>query len=311
MTTCVFSSVFVIIQVEIGFLKLPRRRKAGDIVLEIILPRFRPAKIMNKNYRLPATVCALAVCLALCFVVVAWVGPSGNPPDSNIAAPINTGGEAQYKTGGLGVKIGGAITYWISQIGNNLVFKTGDDFATAVETVNINTDGRIGNVSAPIDDKDAVNKAYLDAQSGGGAGDGGTCNGSLLSIKFTNAQYNGNLGGVAGADTKCAAEYPGYHFCQYAELKNGGLTGCLPSYSQYWLVSGWYKSIRNDPFDKPSNCGNWGSADRTKRSYLFGNYGWPSFTTFAGGWISEDGGSFGTNYDFCDTLHSLACCKEN
>jgi len=43
-TICVFFSVFVIIQAEIGFLKLPRRRKASDIVLEIILPRFLSRK---------------------------------------------------------------------------------------------------------------------------------------------------------------------------------------------------------------------------------------------------------------------------
>jgi len=128
---------------------------------------------MNKNYYLPATVCALAVCLALGFAAAAWVEPNGIPPADNVVAPINTGGEAQYKTGGLGVKIGGAVTYWISQIGDKLAFKTGNDFATAVETVNINTDGRIGNVAAPIDDKDAVNKAYLDARLSGGTGGGG------------------------------------------------------------------------------------------------------------------------------------------
>jgi len=78
---------------------------------------------------LPATVCALAVCLALGFAAAAWVEPNGIPPADNVVAPINTGGEAQYKTGGLGVKIGGAVTYWISQIGDKLAFKTGNDFA--------------------------------------------------------------------------------------------------------------------------------------------------------------------------------------
>ena len=191
---------------------------------------------MNKNYRLPATVCALAVCLTLCFAVAAWKSPGGVPPAGNAAAPINAGSEAQYKTGGLGVKIGGAITYWISQIGNNLVFKTGDDFNTATETVNINVDGRIGNVSAPIDDKDAVNKAYLDAQSGGGAGYG-TCSGSFLDIKFTSAEYTGNLGGVAGATAKCAAEYPGYHICRQSEFEDAGRRGCLPNVIQYFLTT--------------------------------------------------------------------------
>ncbi len=147
--------------------------KDGRHCFENNFARVSPAKIMNKNYYLPATVCALAVCLALGFAAAAWVEPNGIPPADNVVAPINTGGEAQYKTGGLGVKIGGAVTYWISQIGDKLAFKTGNDFATAVETVNINTDGRIGNVAAPIDDKDAVNKAYLDARLSGGTGGGG------------------------------------------------------------------------------------------------------------------------------------------
>jgi len=250
---------------------------------------------MNKNYRLPATVCALAVCLTLCFAVAAWKSPGGVPPAGNAAAPINAGSEAQYKTGGLGVKIGGAITYWISQIGNNLVFKTGDDFNTATETVNINVDGRIGNVSAPIDDKDAVNKAYLDAQSGGGAGYG-TCSGSFLDIKFTSAEYTGNLGGVAGATAKCAAEYPGYHFCQESEAKNFGKNGCLPISNQYGGgEAGWIDSDDH-------NCANWTDGSKTTIS-ASASVLRPSF------WQVEYlGGNHTTGA--CGVAFSIACCKE-
>jgi len=249
---------------------------------------------MEKNYYLPVGICSLAVCLALCFTVVAWFGPSGNPPDGNIAAPINAGSEAQYKTGGLGVKIGGAITYWISQIGNNLVFKTGDDFATAVETVNINTDGRIGNVSAPIDDKDAVNKAYLDAQSGGGA-NYGTCTGGFLDIKFTAATYNPNLGGIAGADGKCAAEYPGYHFCQDSEVKNFGKKGCLPISGQYGEEAGWIDSAAD-------NCMDWTSSSATISSSLSSLIG--------GSWHLDNAGGIQTKGICNNRISALACCKE-
>ena len=62
---------------------------------------------MNKNYRLPATVCALAVCLALCFAVAAWKSPDGIPPADNIATPINTGAAAQTKAGDL--NLGGKL----------------------------------------------------------------------------------------------------------------------------------------------------------------------------------------------------------
>jgi len=117
---------------------------------------------MQKQKMFFVGACALAVCLTLCFGIMAWNEPGQTPPGGNVIPPLNTGNTAQYKTGGLGVKIGGAVTYWISQIGNNLVFKTGDDFDTAAETVNINTNGRIGNVSAPFGDKDAANKLYVD-----------------------------------------------------------------------------------------------------------------------------------------------------
>jgi len=82
-------------------LKVVLRRRAGDIVLEIILPCFRHIKIMKKNYRLSAIVCALAVSLAMCFAVAAWNSPDGTPPADNVAAPINTSSAAQTKAGDL------------------------------------------------------------------------------------------------------------------------------------------------------------------------------------------------------------------
>lgn len=62
---------------------------------------------MKKNYRLPAILCALAVCLALGFAVAAWNSPVGTPPAGNIATPINTGAAAQTKTGDL--SLGGKL----------------------------------------------------------------------------------------------------------------------------------------------------------------------------------------------------------
>jgi len=35
---------------------------------------------MEKQKMFSVAVCALAVCLTLCFAVAAWDGPSGNPP---------------------------------------------------------------------------------------------------------------------------------------------------------------------------------------------------------------------------------------
>jgi hypothetical protein len=244
---------------------------------------------MEKNYYWPVGVCALAVCLVMCFAVAAWKSPGETPPGGNVAAPINTGVDAQYKTGGLGLKIGGAVTYWISQVGNNLVFKTGNDFGTAAETVNIDADGRIGNVSPAIDDNDAVIKAQLDAADGGGSGYG-TCDGDQLFVKFTATEYEGNLGGVAGADAKCAAEYPGYHFCQKTEFMDAGRTGCLPSPTQYKSGGAWIN------YDDSVSCSGWTAEF---------SYGYVLATGEYSQWMVET--------DACshyDEGNSIACCRK-
>ena len=270
MTTCVFSSVFVIMQAEVGFLKVARRRKAGDIVLGIILPRFRPAKIMNKNYRLPATVCALAVCLALCFAVAAWNEPAETPPGGNAAAPLNAGDAAQSKSGDL--NIGAGLKYWISKIGDSFALKNdagqvklaidqngnlGLGVDAPAQKIDLGDDGtgagggRVVNVSLPVDDNDAATKKYVKAAMASGFG---TCVGMFLDIRFTSAQSTGNLGGVGGADAKCAAEYPGYHMCRADELDEAGRSGCLPNPSQYRESRGW---MHNESASNFRNCDDW------------------------------------------------------
>lgn len=37
------------------------------------------------------------------FVVYAWTGPTGAPPNNNVDAPINVGTTTQYKSGALGI----------------------------------------------------------------------------------------------------------------------------------------------------------------------------------------------------------------
>ena len=53
-------------------------------------------------------VAAASLSLALCFAILAWSEPGATPPNGNVAAPINTGGTAQTKSGDL--KIGNGLT---------------------------------------------------------------------------------------------------------------------------------------------------------------------------------------------------------
>ena len=309
MTTCVFSSVFVIMQAEVGFLKVARRRKAGDIVLGIILPRFRPAKIMNKNYRLPATVCALAVCLALCFAVAAWNEPAETPPGGNAAAPLNAGDAAQSKSGDL--NIGAGLKYWISKIGDSFALKNdagqvklaidqngnlGLGVDAPAQKIDLGDDGtgagggRVVNVSLPVDDNDVATKKYIDARGAGGYGACGAARG--MAVKFTAAEYVAdNLVSVANMDQKCADEYPGYQVCRYADLLN--FTGCMPDPWQYDLLMGWLDRSYED-------CSSSVPRNGPRNGFIFGVRAGPAGRQ----WV------YGNNRIICgQSVSKIACCR--
>jgi hypothetical protein len=59
------------------------------------------------------------------------------------------------------------------------------------------TGNRIVNLASPIDSTDAATKGYVDAQGGGGV------NLVFKRVFVTSVTYNGNLGGLSGADAKC------------------------------------------------------------------------------------------------------------
>jgi hypothetical protein len=147
----------------------------------------------------------------------------------------------------------------------------------------------ITNVATPTASSDVATKGYVDAKVGGG---NGTCDGSLLHIKGTPNQYQGNFGGKAVGDAICNNAYPGYHMCSAKEIQNYGRQGCLPDVGQFlYFLGGWW--IDDDP---GFNCNNWSTNDPwTGGSLLIiMNYGiW-------------NAGHYTTG---CDNLTSIACCK--
>jgi hypothetical protein len=61
--------------------------------------------MLNKNFLkiIPLSMGVLILSLVLGYVILAWTEPAGAPPEGNVAAPLNTSGAAQTKTGALNV----------------------------------------------------------------------------------------------------------------------------------------------------------------------------------------------------------------
>jgi hypothetical protein len=104
--------------------------------------------------------------------------------------------------------------------------------------------GSLTGLAAPVANSDATNKEYVDTAVAANAG------ASFPICKMTNEEYNGNLGGVSGANEKCQLEFgPEWRFgIPNIKLLSGAL--------QYGTV-GWCAV-------NSSSCSNWtngGGAD--------------------------------------------------
>lgn len=248
-------------------------------------------KTIFKNFAVASS--AIIATLAVCLGILAWSEPGATPPEGNIAAPINTGADLQTKTGDL--KIGNGLK--ISYDGQSFALKKDNGTKNFIvgQDGNIIVNGKISNLTNPVDGQDAATKAYVDAQVGG---DGG-CDGQMLHIKFTATAYDGNLGGINGANAKCNAEFPGYHMCSWEELGAAGRTGCMPPPGQYFDIL-WSFVDRSGV---SNNCNRW-----TSNAVCYNNSACQPSLLFinntSGRWVDYQSESL-----LCNRTYNIACCS--
>ena len=114
---------------------------------------------------------------------------------------------------------------------------------------------------------------------------------------YTSALYDGNLGGIIGAHQKCAAQYPGSHFCTKREFAWAG-TPVNPGIAGAWLDESAYSSSSSPnifPRDRQSSglCNAWRSNS--------GPSEWANYMDAQGTLVSYQ-------YNVCSVPRQLACC---
>jgi len=101
--------------------------------------------------------------LLVSFLIYAWTPPSSNPPEGNPPPPINTGDEAQTKTGNL--NIGGGLKYWITKVGDSFALKNDSGAVKFIlgqdGNVGIGTTGPSERLTISLDDSATSSVAIL------------------------------------------------------------------------------------------------------------------------------------------------------
>jgi hypothetical protein len=170
-----------------------------------------------------------------------WQEPTATPPGDNVSAPINVGPQAQSKEGDL--SIGPGLKYWITKLGDSFALKNdegeikfvlGQDGKVGINTTSPTEELEVKGgvkITDSITLRDKTITGFPIGECPGGAIQRINPDGSLeciggvqpLPLLFgcrdeeeglpsgaklafvTSIPYIGNLGGLAGADAKCAA----------------------------------------------------------------------------------------------------------
>ena len=111
----------------------------------------------------------------------------------------------------------------------------------------------------------------------------------LVCVK-TIQKYDGNLGGLAGADAKCAAEYPGFKFARNISFPANAIKS-----SHHSLL---YGSRVHSNVGSTMNCSVWTSASNAQQGSTI------SWTDMSMGTLALQ-----SIYVDCRMLYPLACCN--
>ncbi|MFT3843036.1 MAG: hypothetical protein QM723_38965 [Myxococcaceae bacterium] len=132
---------------------------------------------------------------------------------------------------------------------------------------------------------------------GGDAGYTASATGGFTFAGFTAATYVGNLGGILGANAKCAAELPGSHMCTYREYQIAGSGTAVPN-GAAWI----------DPSSYPSSSS---PSPEVRDRYYSGSdcSGWQQGVTGYYAGFVDGFGTYQSYSNTCDTARAIACCR--
>ena len=229
-------------------------------------------------------------------------------------------GTIQFKNnGGSWTSIGGGL--WSTASDGTDIFYSGGNVgiassspSTALAVGGTITAPTLTGLNAPINPSDAVNKAYVDAASGGGGSGSGISN----YCKITANAYTGNMGGLSGANAKCVAEFgtgwkmatlPG--LTEYLISSPGSETawGLLFTGSDSSWVDSTGSGFISDPSPNVStNCENWTAVSGPNPGPpappgLPGNYQGVAVS------YSSGSGSLVSTVRQCTSTYTILCCN--